>query len=97
MDVFGELETCLKKYLPHEDIEQIHEAYLFAKKAHQGQKRLSGEDYITHPVDVAKILAKLHMDRETIAAALLHDVIEDTFCDKKTLQKKIWVRSCRVS
>lgn len=55
------------------------------KKAHQGQKRYSGEDYITHPVEVSRILAKLHMDQDTIMAALLHDVIEDTDIDKQVL------------
>ncbi len=64
-------ETSLDKAL-------IQKAFDFAKKAHEGQKRLSGEDYLTHLVEVADILASLNMDSVTIAAALLHDVLEDT-------------------
>ncbi|HUO56974.1 MAG TPA: bifunctional (p)ppGpp synthetase/guanosine-3',5'-bis(diphosphate) 3'-pyrophosphohydrolase, partial [bacterium] len=56
----------------------IQKAYEFAKKAHQGQQRLSGDEYLTHLVGVADILAELHMDSVTIAAALLHDILEDT-------------------
>ena len=56
----------------------IIKAYEFAESHHRGQKRMSGEDYIIHPVDVAYILADLNMDDATICAALLHDVVEDT-------------------
>src|SRR5258708_5856646 len=56
----------------------IQKAYEFAKKAHEGQQRLSGDEYLTHLVGVAEILADLHMDSVTIAAALLHDILEDT-------------------
>ncbi len=64
-------ETSLNKPL-------IQKAYEFAKKAHEGQQRLSGDEYLTHLVGVADILAELHMDSVTIASALLHDIIEDT-------------------
>lgn len=60
-----------------EDQKLIDRAFEFAKKAHQGQKRLSGEDYISHPLGVADILAEMKMDVKTIAAGLLHDVLED--------------------
>ncbi|BCJ88138.1 RelA/SpoT family protein [Effusibacillus dendaii] len=60
------------------DLELINRAYEFAKQAHQGQKRRSGEDYIIHPVAVADILADLELDAATVASALLHDVVEDT-------------------
>ncbi len=56
----------------------IQKAYEFAKKAHEGQQRLSGDEYLTHLVAVADILAELHMDSVTIAASLLHDILEDT-------------------
>src|SRR5580698_2424839 len=56
----------------------IQKAYEFAKKAHEGQQRLSGDEYLTHLVGVADILAELHMDSVTIAAGLLHDILEDT-------------------
>lgn len=65
-------------YHPSDDISMITKAYELAKKAHNDQKRKSGEPYIIHPICVAIILAELELDKETIAAGLLHDVIEDT-------------------
>jgi RelA/SpoT family (p)ppGpp synthetase len=65
-------------YLPRQQLKTITEAYQFSEKAHEGQKRLSGDPYITHPLAVASMLADLHLDHQTIVAALLHDVIEDT-------------------
>ena len=70
----------IKKYNPNNDAEIVERAYNYASKAHDGQKRVSGEDYIFHPLEVAKILAELNMDNITIAAGILHDVIEDTKC-----------------
>jgi RelA/SpoT family (p)ppGpp synthetase len=61
-----------------DDVEKIEQAYEFAKKLHEGQMRVSGEQYIVHPVEVAKILADLKVDTNTLIAALLHDVLEDT-------------------
>lgn len=66
----------------------IEQAYHFAAKAHAGQTRFSGEDYITHPIEVAKILATMRADSETIAAALLHDVLEDTSVTRADLVKE---------
>ena len=60
------------------DMSKIISAYEFAEKAHEGQKRTSGEPYIVHPVSVAYILLELGMDTDTICAAMLHDVVEDT-------------------
>lgn len=65
-------------YLLAEDREVVEQAYVFAANAHQGQVRLSGEDFIEHPLAVAAILSELEGDAETLAAALLHDVVEDT-------------------
>ncbi|MEN6349536.1 MAG: bifunctional (p)ppGpp synthetase/guanosine-3',5'-bis(diphosphate) 3'-pyrophosphohydrolase [Syntrophomonas sp.] len=76
-----ELEAILakiKEYDPDADFELIEKAYRFAEEAHSGQKRISGEPYITHPLEVAFILADIEMDSPSICAALLHDVIEDT-------------------
>ncbi len=74
-----ELRTALQtSHYTRADLDLICRAYHFAREAHAGQKRKSGEDYITHPVAVAAILATLGMDAETLAAALLHDVVEDT-------------------
>ena len=71
------LDTIKKSYVK-EEAEVIERAYFFAKEAHANQKRASGEDYFIHPVAVAKILLDLGMDYYSIAAAFLHDVIEDT-------------------
>ncbi|MBN2087384.1 bifunctional (p)ppGpp synthetase/guanosine-3',5'-bis(diphosphate) 3'-pyrophosphohydrolase [Candidatus Peregrinibacteria bacterium] len=74
----GEIIKGAKKYLPHVDEKRVLKAYEIAKKAHKGQKRASGEPYINHPLNVAKILIDLKPDEDSIIAALLHDVIEDT-------------------
>ncbi|PTM59686.1 RelA/SpoT family protein [Desmospora activa] len=73
-----ELLKLAERYLKKEELAQVKEAYLFAEKAHEGQVRKSGEEYIRHPVAVAGILANLQMDATTLTAAILHDVVEDT-------------------
>ena len=73
-----ELENRIKTYNPTADFTLIEKAYEYALNAHQGQKRISGEAYISHPTSVAEILAELNMDNTTIVAGILHDVIEDT-------------------
>jgi RelA/SpoT family (p)ppGpp synthetase len=82
------LLTKLESYLKPAQVDQIREAYEFGATAHEGQKRLSGEPYIAHPVAVALILADLHMDAQTIVAAILHDVIEDTPTVKDEIEAK---------
>ena len=72
------LTQLLKLYLPKKEIKVIWSAYEYSLDAHKGQKRRSGEDYITHPVSVACLAARLHLDSPSIQAALLHDVVEDT-------------------
>jgi GTP diphosphokinase / guanosine-3',5'-bis(diphosphate) 3'-diphosphatase len=72
------LNRRMQRYLPTEQVGQVMSAYEFAAKAHEGQQRHSGEPYISHPVAVATILAELKLDAQTLMAALLHDVIEDT-------------------
>ena len=71
------IET-LESYMTPEQIEPVARAYEFGALAHEGQKRMSGEPYISHPVAVAQSLANMHMDSQAITAAILHDVIEDT-------------------
>ena len=66
----------------------IEETFIFAKQCHQGQKRLSGEDFIEHPLAVAKIVADEGLSGATVQAALLHDVIEDSDCDRETISEK---------
>jgi len=74
----GQLVSKIEAYLPPDQVERVREAYEYADTAHTGQRRQSGEAYITHPIAVADILADLHMDGATLTAAILHDVVEDT-------------------
>jgi len=82
------LIESLEEYMPAEQIELIERAYQFGAKAHDGQTRMSGEPYIAHPVAVAQVLADMHMDGQAIAAAILHDVIEDTDTRLDELREK---------
>jgi guanosine-3',5'-bis(diphosphate) 3'-pyrophosphohydrolase len=75
-------------YLPPEQVERIRTATEFGAAAHQGQRRVSGEPYITHPVAAAVILADLHLDADTIVGAILHDVIEDTPIAKSDIAQR---------
>ncbi len=79
------LEKRLSSYLTAEQISQVVRAYEYAKVAHEGQYRRSGDPYITHPLAVAHILTDMHMDHESLQAAMLHDVIEDTGITKDEL------------
>ncbi|HWG69577.1 MAG TPA: bifunctional (p)ppGpp synthetase/guanosine-3',5'-bis(diphosphate) 3'-pyrophosphohydrolase [Steroidobacteraceae bacterium] len=74
----SQLLDKLESYLSPAQVERVREAYEFGAEKHRGQKRVSGEPYITHPVAVADILADLRLDADTLVAAILHDVIEDT-------------------
>ena len=78
----------LSGYLKPEDISQLQNAYLFSQSAHSGQYRKSGEPYISHPLAVASILGKLHLDTQTLTAALLHDVMEDTHVSKSEISNR---------
>ncbi|CEP91659.1 GTP pyrophosphokinase (RelA/SpoT) [[Clostridium] sordellii] len=73
-----ELIEKIKKYAPNGDVDLIEKAYYYGKKAHEGQLRKSGEPYFIHPIAVANILCDMELDMQTIAAGLLHDVVEDT-------------------
>ncbi len=77
-DGFEALLRTVKGYNAKADLRELERAYRFAAAAHEGQKRLSGDDFITHPVAVAQILADLGLDTTTLEAALLHDTVEDT-------------------
>ena len=74
----GAFEQQLSYYLHDTQILQVKRAYFFAEQAHYGQVRRSGEPYVTHPLAVARVLAGMHMDHQSLMAALLHDTIEDT-------------------
>ncbi len=84
---FMALKQALANYLSSAHIEVITKAFSLAYKAHAGQRRISGESYIYHPIAVANILADMHMDYQSITAAILHDVLEDTSIDRDTLAK----------
>lgn len=85
MYLFEGLKTQISEYLPAEQVEQVEQAFVVANDAHSSQKRSSGEPYITHPVAVASLLADMRLDQETLMAALLHDVIEDTETQREDL------------
>ena len=74
----------IKDYNP-EEVEYVKKAYEYAKKLHEGQYRQSGEEYITHPLNVAYILADMKADRDTVCAGLLHDTLEDTNITKEDI------------
>ena len=82
MLTIDEFAGRLKSYLTPEQVNLVRRAYYYAEQAHDGQIRRSGEPYITHPLEVAAILADMHMDHHSLMAAMLHDVIEDTGIEK---------------
>ncbi len=86
-DLYQDLISRVRKYHPSDDITLIEKAYTVAYNAHKDQYRKSGEPYIIHPLNVAIILADLEMDKETIIAGLLHDVVEDTVMTEEELEE----------
>ena len=87
-ELYQDLLDKIREYHPSYDISQIEKAYRIASKAHEGQKRKSGEPYIIHPLCVGIILAELEMDKETIVAGILHDVVEDTVMTIEEISKE---------
>src|SRR5713226_9465294 len=85
-ELIDELIESVEGYKPDVDRDLLARAFSFAANAHEGQQRRSGEEFINHPFGVAKILTELHLDEQTIAAALLHDVVEDTDADIKAVR-----------
>jgi guanosine-3',5'-bis(diphosphate) 3'-pyrophosphohydrolase len=83
-----DLKRRLEAYYPDADFAMLEKAYHFAHKAHEGQRRSSGEDYIIHPLNVAATLIKLRLDLDSIIAGLLHDVVEDCGVDPQTIEKE---------
>ncbi|SFP25895.1 guanosine-3',5'-bis(diphosphate) 3'-pyrophosphohydrolase [Ectopseudomonas composti] len=79
------LADRLSAYLGNDQVNLVRRAYFYAEQAHDGQRRRSGEAYVTHPLAVASILADMHMDHQSLMAAMLHDVIEDTGIAKEAL------------
>ena len=86
-EYYADIESEVRKNYSAEEADLIEKAYYFAYEAHNGQKRKSGEDYIIHPVAVAKILIGFGMDAQSVIAALLHDVVEDTPVTEEDVKK----------
>ena len=82
------LTDKLSSYLDEKQVAKVERAYIYSEKCHLGQMRQSGDPYITHPLAVANILADMHMDHESLMAALLHDVIEDTGATKGQISRR---------
>ena len=85
---FAELEESVGAYLTPSQVEKVRRAYRFSEKAHRNQQRISGEPYIHHPLAVSRILGDMHLDYQTISAAILHDVIEDTDVAKEDIRRR---------
>lgn len=84
---FNDIVEQMESYYPEADLSLLEKAYVFSAKVHRGQVRLSGEPYLIHPLEVAVILARMRLDLETIAAGLLHDVLEDTLTTYEELKE----------
>src|SRR5438874_10433364 len=87
MTRFEDILDKVESYKPDFDEELLQKAYIFSAREHRGQVRSSGEPYLVHPLNVAYILADLHLDETSIAVGLLHDVLEDTLTTKEVLQE----------
>ncbi|MCR5221717.1 MAG: HD domain-containing protein, partial [Lachnospiraceae bacterium] len=87
-ELYRDLIERVQKYHPSDDISLIEKAYHVASNAHKDQLRRSGEPYIIHPLCVAIILADLQLDKESIAAGLLHDVVEDTIMTEEEIKEE---------
>ena len=82
------LDTKLQNYLSPDQSNLVRRAFYYAEQAHYGQYRRSGEPYVSHPLAVTNILAEMRLDHQSLVAAMLHDVIEDTRIDKKTIENQ---------
>ena len=88
MPTIDSLATSLSSYLEGDQINLVRRAYYYAEQAHDGQFRRSGDPYVTHPLAVAGILSEMHMDPQSLVAAMLHDVIEDTGISKAAVKSQ---------
>ena len=88
LERYQALEDKIKSYNPTADTQRLFDAFSYADNAHSGQLRKSGEPYIIHPLAVAEIVAELELDSDSIIAALLHDVIEDTGASHEDIAKR---------
>ena len=86
LDTIDSLASDLTSYLGKDQVNSVRRAYYYAEQAHEGQFRRSGDPYVTHPLAVAGILSEMHMDHQSLMAAMLHDVIEDTGITKTAIK-----------
>ncbi len=86
----------ISDYYPEADVEIINQAYVYSAKVHEGQVRLSGEPYLSHPLEVASILADMHLDTTSIACGLLHDVVEDTHTTLEDIQERFGEEAAKI-
>ncbi len=86
--LISDLCSIIEDYMNEDQVREVYKAYLYGAQAHDGQYRQTGEPYIYHPISVARILAEMHMDSKSIAAAMLHDVIEDTEVTKDEVAQR---------
>ena len=83
----NDIIEIVRSYHPQADLDLIHKAYVYSAKVHAGQVRQSGEPYLSHPLEVAKILAELKLDEASICTGLLHDTIEDTLASAEEIKQ----------
>jgi guanosine-3',5'-bis(diphosphate) 3'-pyrophosphohydrolase len=88
LDTIDSLASDLTSYLGKDQVNSVRRAYYYAEQAHEGQVRRSGDPYVTHPLAVAGILSEMHMDHQSLMAAMLHDVIEDTGITKTAIKSQ---------
>lgn len=91
IDTIDSLVSDLTSYLGKDQVNNVRRAYFYAEQAHEGQFRRSGDPYVTHPLAVAGILSEMHMDHQSLMAAMLHDVIEDTGITKTAIKNQFGV------
>src|SRR5512145_2386472 len=96
MTTIDEIINKIAAYNPRADLDLVRRAYVFAEKAHEGQTRLTGDPYITHPLEAACVLADLEMDSTSIAAGLLHDVMEDSGVSMDQLKDEFGIEIARL-
>ncbi len=92
----GDILDKISDYYPEADVEIINQAYVYSAKVHEGQVRLSGEPYLSHPLEVASILADMHLDTTSIACGMLHDVVEDTHTTLEDIQERFGEEAAKI-
>ncbi len=91
-----DIEEAMEKYSPVADMELVNRAYIYSARVHDGQVRLSGEPYLSHPLEVAGILADMRLDAVSVAAGLLHDVVEDTHATPEEIKEMFGDEVCHI-